>query len=369
MANAWDDVNLGHNLDALGRLRTATGKPKLRYRDGRFDIDDRWFKGIRRGDHDSVTSDENFATPLQHVLARAQELVGQGTLEPDRFDKAIDGLIRLRRTYDGNADKVANIDAILRNFVPEGFTRGLTGNSEKLKKIVDLRTKYGDYMLYSFRQRDYLTEEQPDVCEGLVILWARRILLGRTSYLRRTRKETGEQIRTKSARMQKKVAHASRLQQAIGAQLRDDRDLSEFQDDPKFGGLRYDDEASRTNMDEATDRIDAACWRAILRAARAGPRSSQENEKVSMVKLLKKGDPLAHALGLRVYGDDYRDTQLFDPNVGEFRFMRGAEQNLYDFTGDLTSDLYTAAGRWPWSKTQLFDSWGVKRICQVDPEE
>jgi hypothetical protein len=352
MADAWDEDNLEYNLSVLGDLRKAPGKPKLRYVDGRFSIDSRW--GISRGrSDDSVTSEKNFAIPLRGLLRQSKVLVRQGVLKPDRFDDAVDGLIRLRRTYDGNPAKVAHLDKILKDLVAEGFTRGLNENSESMKKLVDFRTKHVRYMLYSFRQRDYLKKDQPDVCEGLVVQWARRILFGAKSYS--ISKNEVERY-TKKERMQKQVTHASRLQEAMARLPSGGRNPSAFRGNPRFGGIGYHD-----NYHEHPDgTINATCWQEILTSARTGREFFTEPEKVVIVKLDKTGSlEKGHALGLRVYGEGFRHTQFFDPNVGEFHFPSGTEQQFFDFGEDLLSELYSDGGRLPWSKTPKFDRWGM----------
>jgi hypothetical protein len=350
MADAWDEAFLVDNLRVLGELRKVPGKPKLRYIGGRFSIDGRsWYS--RGESHDSVTSKKNFADPLRGLLRQAKVLIRQGVLHPDLFDDAIDGLIRLRRTYDGNPAKVAHLDKFLKDLVPEGFIRGLNENSEKMKKLVDLRTRHGRYMLYSFRQRDYLKEGQTDICEGLVVQWARRILFGAKSYA--TSKKEVER-HSKIERMRKQVTHAGLLQEKMGKLRLDDLNPSAFRTDPKFGGVGYHE-----NYDEQPDgTINATCWREILQRARTGPKFFTETEKVVIVKLSNKGKHKdSHALGLRVYADDYRHTQIFDPNVGEFCFPSGAEQQFYDFAEELLKELYTEGGSWLWSGTPQFDTW------------
>jgi hypothetical protein len=57
-----------------------------------------------------------------------------------------------------------------------------------------------------------------------------------------------------------------------------------------------------------------------------------------------------------MYGDRLADVHLFDPNVGELLFMRGAETPFWEFCDDLMAHLYTDRGM------LLFDSWVITRL-------
>ena len=160
-----------------------------------------------------------------------------------------------------------------------------------------------------------------------------------------------------------KVAHASRLQAELRDREKQGRGLTRtFPEDDKFGGIRLPDEDDvlmyRDSPINPTAANKGECWQAILSKAKEKARSRQV-EMVFLVVLLNEGKQgEAHALGLRVYGEGYEDTEFFDPNVGKFRFMRGAVDRFYAFTKDLMSELYTDRG------TLLFDNWTLERISR-----
>jgi hypothetical protein len=358
MANAWEGENFTHNLDVLARLKTLPVKTKLRYNDGRFDIEDRYFEGLRRmRSGDSVTSDDKFASPLRRVLQTARGRIG-GDVTQVQFDNALAGLARLRRTYEGDADKLRSLDTILKE-VDGAVQLGREG-SENGQKVIALRQAFADYLVYAVRQRNYLNVGQNDVCHFFVFDWARRILSGKESYAVRSRGRGPftpalSLTPAEHARMQKKVNHIAQAQEAERARGRAVR--SAFPDYPKFANIR----TSPDGCDEY-GRIDPAaadkghCFRAIRVWAQTDARTS---DGVFLLLLMNEGPGPAHALGLRIYGDAHDNVQIFDPNVGEFRFMRGAEDSFQRFCTALMTNLYTQRG------ALLFNLWTISRVSRI----
>jgi hypothetical protein len=358
MPSAWEEPGLTHNLDVLATLATKPVGTKLKFNadSGEFDIDERYLIS-RMISPDSVTSKTHFATPMEGLLRTAQGQIGRGRVTQETFDAALAGLVRLRRTYEGTPDKAQALDKVLKSV--DGAVSLAREGGSKGAIVVSLRRKYERHLIYAVRQRNYLDVNQDDVCHAFVIDWGRRILAGKASYAVRGNHTTFAGARSLSraehVRMQKMVNRVAVLQGEERARLsRGERLRTSFPDDPKFGSVMITGERlMEVGTFERTAR-GRTIFRAIVDAGRAFREVS--GARVFLVRL--DGAPKAgsHMLGLHIYGDRLEDLHVFDPNVGEFRFMRGAETPFSEFCDDLVTDLYSNKG------VLLFDSWVISRL-------
>jgi hypothetical protein len=362
MTRAWEEPSLTHNLGVLGTLAVKPVGTKLKFdsETGKFDIEDRRLI-TRTFSSDSVKSDSHFAAPMSGLLRAAQERVGTGAVTQKAFDDALAGLLRLRTTYSGTAAKVQALDGVLKavgGLVP--MARESTGKGET---VVRLRTTYLHNLVYAVRQRTYLEPGQADVCHAFVIDWGRRLLESKPSY-GDSRKREGAYTpaatlsRAEHVRMQKKMERVSALQAEEKVRVdKGERPRRSFPGHAKFGHV------AMTGADtmQVGEFVRTATGQDVFRAIIAAGRKfvSSTGELVLMVRLDGASAGGSHMLGLHLYGEGLRNVHLFDANVGELRFMSGAEEYLWRFCDDLMTSLYTEG------KALLFDSWVVTRLYRV----
>jgi hypothetical protein len=360
MPSAWEGPSLTHNLGVLAELARRPVGTKLKFDSdsGKFDIDERYLIS-RTFSWDSVKSESHFATPMGRLLRAAQEQIGTGRVTQVAFDDALAGLAQLRTTYAGAADKVRALDKVLKSV--EGVAPLVREAGDKGEIVVNLRRDYQRHLVYAIRQRNYLDVNQGDVCHAFVIDWGRRVLAGKASYAASRKHPTFAAAtslsRAEHVRMQKKVDRVAVQQEVERARLAQGDDVrTSFPPHEKFGSVRLPGMGAtevRVGAFERTARGQNV-FRAILEAARAY--SSSPGERVFLVRLDGPSAVGSHMLGLHLSGGGLADVHLFDPNVGEFRFMPGAETPFREFCDALMARLYTDRG------VLLFDSWVIRRL-------
>ena len=363
MPSAWEEPGLSHNLGVLGRLAGRQDKAKLKFdlTTGRFDIDERHVIS-RTFSSDSVTSGSHFATPMKGLLRVAQERLEAGLMTQAAFDAAVNGLVRLRTTYSDTPAKVQALDEALktvRGLAP--LARDRTGKGEV---VVKLRERHRRNLVYAVRQRNYLDVGQADVCHSFVIDWGRRILASKLSYGQSKKSPGGyepaaELSRSEHVRLQKKVDRVVALQAEEQARLsRHESPRRAFPAGTKFGRVQI----SGADKMQAGDFLPTTTGRQvfdqILKKARLFAPSA--SKLVLMVRLDGASAGGSHMMGLHLSEGGLNNIHLFDPNVGEFRFMRGADEHLWDLCDDLLTSLYTTTTG---NKRELiFNSFVIDRI-------
>jgi hypothetical protein len=194
-----------------------------------------------------------------------------------------------------------------------------------------------------------------------VIDWGRRILDKKPSYGHRERGQDAYAPSTtlslaEHVRMQKKVDRVGLLQTAELKRIKEGKPLrTSFPDVAKFDRV----EISGGHLMEYGTFARSASGRAVFQAILPKARrfSGGAVGSVLLVQLDGATAGGSHMLGLHLYGADLLDVHLFDPNVGEFRFMNGAGDHLWRFCDDLMTDLYTNE-----NGELLFDSFEVNRL-------
>jgi hypothetical protein len=361
MTNAWEGANLTHNLGVLASLARSPVGTKLKFDpdSGRFAIDER-DRLSRTFSRDSVTSGSHFVNPMGRLLLEAQEKIGTGGVTQELFGGALAGLAQLRRTYEGAPDKVRTLDKVLESV--EGLAPMAREAGNRGRIVVRLRERYREYLVYAIRQRNYLDVNQGDVCHAFVIDWGRRILFGtgKASYADRQKYGTTFEAKTslslaEHARMQRKVNRVADLQEEERRRLARKEGLrTSFEGVQKFSRVWMTGGDSFECGGIERTHIGQDVFRAILKAAREFGGSL--GERVMLVRLDGASEGGSHMLGLHLYGDDLKNVHLFDPNVGEFRFLRGAESTFWRFCNDLMANLYSDR------RELLFNSWVIRRL-------
>jgi hypothetical protein len=333
-----DPANLNNNLYTLSRLAGSPDGSKLSFDrgTGRFSIQrpDGLQSVARSLSHDTVTSDESFGRPIRAVFAAAY---------PDRyrvgamFNAALDGLKSLRRSYTG--DKLAALNAVISD-AEHGINKdGRAGIGARL------REKYRRFAIFGFSQFTFLPTSNPGVCYSFSIDWARRILGNKGTF--GVSKKHAVMVRSttpnadQKVRMMKKVDSRIRpLQAGFGQQKYENmrpRDVlpmlvRENRSFAKYGTLGVFESVRR---------------RAVARTARgsgviADVRAAAENDlratRVFVVNFKYKDTPGGHAIGIHIREDDA--LHFFDPNIGEFEFPNGADEERDGFLDKWWELLY-----------------------------
>jgi hypothetical protein len=112
----------------------------------------------------------------------------------------------LRNVYQGKAEKLAILDAVIEDASLEVKKEG-TG-------LIRLREKYANYLLFGFAQTMFLPESNSGVCYSITVHWARRILLGKAHFgvMKVKTVYPIELDATQKARMMKKIDTVRPLQ-------------------------------------------------------------------------------------------------------------------------------------------------------------
>jgi hypothetical protein len=345
-------------MDVLARLGGLEVGKKLKYDDatGRFDIDNRFLISRMTSD-DSVTSKTHFSKPMTGLLRAAQERLGAGTMTQDNFDAALRGLAKLRRTYAGSDVKLRALDEVLKS-IP-GLAQQAREGDDNGQVIIRLRTDYRAYLFYAVRQMNYIDVGQFAVCNAFVIDWGRRLLSGKETYAH-SKKRDAYAIGTtlglaEHARMQKKVDRVAVLQAGDRAlEAQGQRPRRSFPGDLKYGRVQITGDRDMRAGEIPPAATGREIFQEIIRDARRNFTSG--GSLVLMVRLDGDRKVGSHMLGIHLYGEARSDVHFFDPNVGEFKFMRGSEDPFWRFCNALMAGLYTK------SRKLIYDSWVVNRL-------
>jgi Yersinia/Haemophilus virulence surface antigen len=361
MPSAGHSDNLGPNLETVAGLNGKIGA-KLSYNKetGRFSIQEagKLQSLARTFSRDSIEEEEYFGAPIRELFAAAR---AQG-LEVSR---ALGGLKSLRNSYPASfpaGEKRRILDAVI-----EDAELGVW--KEERARGISLRRNYAEYVIFGFAQEMFLPESEAGVCYSFTVHWARRILMGKTSF-GVSKKGKFEGYSTLShfqkERIMRKVDRIRPLHAALKEYIRVPRkgvnapgdavmQLVKEPDGPfwEYGDIEVGNAMARPQNITA-DARGSDVIEAVLVEAEKRPR----NYTIFLVNF-GKAEKRGHTIGIHL---ESTALHFFDPNCGEFALPKASKVDRKPFLDDWWQAFYMVSGRAGFDKVKLE---GVKLALTV----